>query len=195
MTDPAGNRRGRETRRRILAVAEERFAERGIELTLDEVARAAATTRMTVHRHTGGREALVTHLVLRATGRLAESLRAVLDADAPFGDRLVGALLMTVSEIRSAPHLTGLFTAGDPTGAWPVLDPDDRVLAAIHAFFEPYLAAAAADGLLRHAPEPTLDWLLRQVLVFVLVPVAAPTDADVREQLEAFVLPAVLRAA
>lgn len=194
MNGPAGNQRGRDTRRRILAVAGERFEARGLDLTLDEVARAAGTTRMTVHRHTGGREALITHLVIVAISRLADDVRAIVEADRPFAERLVDAMAWIVAEVRGSPHLARLFTGSDLAGTWPALDPDERVLAATSSFFRPYLEQAAADGLLRADPAPTLDWLLRQILVFLLVPGAAPTDQEVRVQLRTFVMPAVLRA-
>ncbi|MCU1499429.1 MAG: regulatory protein TetR [Acidimicrobiales bacterium] len=195
MNEPAGNQRGRDTRRRILGVAAERFEARGLDLTLDEVARAAGTTRMTVHRHTGGREALITHLVLLAITQLADGVRTIVEDDRPFPERLVDAMAWIISEIRSSPHMAGLFTVGDLTGTWPTLDPDERVLEATSSFFRPYLDQAAADGLLRTDPEPTLDWLLRQVLLFLVVPASAPTDHQVRHELRTFVLPAVLRPA
>lgn len=188
----AGNRRGLATRRRILAAAEERFRDRGMELSIDEVARAAGTTRMTVHRHTGGREALITQLVLRESADLAARLEAVLDGPGPFAGRLEDALVETVAAIRGAPHLVSLFTAGNVAGTWPSVDPDDRVMAAVHAFFGRYLRAAAAEGLLRSEPGPTTDWLLRQVLVFLAVPASAPDLAAVAHQVRTFVLPAVL---
>ena len=104
---PAGtNRRGRATRERILQAAEALLAERGLDLTLDDVARAAGATRMTVHRHTGGREELLTQVVLRESARLAAALREVLDADRPLDERLVDALTLTVVSVRE-PRLAG----------------------------------------------------------------------------------------
>ena len=187
-----GNRRGRETRRRILEAATVCFQDQGMALTLDDVARAAGTTRMTVHRHTGGREALITHLVLRESARLADGLRAVLDADGPFGPRLVDALVLTIESIRAADHLQELFAGRTPTAAWPEVDPDDRVVGAIHGFFQPYFAEASDQGLLRAGPDETLNWVLNQVLLHLVLPITAPDIATVRAQLETFVLPAVL---
>lgn len=187
-----GNRRGRETNHRIWAVATRIFEERGLELTIDEVAREAATTRMTVHRHVGSREALITRLVLLASADLAEDLRAVLDRSGPLARRLADAIVLTVVDIRARPHLAGMFTT-DLSGAWPTVDPDDRVLGVVRQFFRPYLESAEVDGLLRAGAEEALSWLLNQTLLLLLVPSIAPTDEDVRHQVEAFVLPAVLR--
>lgn len=187
-----GNRRGRETNRRILAAAARLFEQRGLDLTIDEVAREAATTRTTVHRHMGGREALITRLVLRASAELADDLRSLLDGPGPFDRRLADALVHTVIDIRSRPHLAGLFTT-DLNGAWPTVDPDDRVVGVIRQFFRPYLAEAADDGLLRADAEEVLSWLLNQTLLLLLVPAVARSEADLRRQIESFVLPAVLR--
>lgn len=191
---PAGNRRGRDTRRRILAAATARFEADGIHLTLDDVARDARTTRMTVHRHTGGREALLTHLVLRASVGVADDIAVILDTDRPLPDRLEDAVVATVGRIRAAPHLLGLFTGGDLTGTWPSLDPDARVLGAVHAFFLPYFEGAAAAGLLRAGAAESVDWVLRQVLLLLVLPEAAPDAAAVRHQVRTFVLPAILAA-
>ena len=189
---PAGNRRGRDTRRRILEVAAARFEVDGIDLTLDDVARDARTTRMTVHRHTGGREALLTHLVLRASVAVADDIARILDTDLPLADRLTDALVGTVARIRAAPHLLGLFTGGDLTGTWPSLDPDARVLGAVHAFFLPYLREAEVAGELRAGTEESVDWMLRQVLLLLVLPDAAPDEAAVRHQIRTFVVPALL---
>lgn len=188
----AGNRRGRETRRRILEAATVCFQDRGMKLTLDDVAQAAGTTRMTVHRHTGGREPLITHLVLRESAQLADDLRTVLDADVPFAQRLVDALVLAVETIRGADHLQDLFAGRMSTSTWPDTDPDDLVIAAIHAFFFPYIADAADQGLLRVGPEESLLWILNQVLMFMVLPVTAPDAESVRSSLEMFVMPAIL---
>lgn len=193
-TAPAAkNKRGRETRARILAAADLCFEKHGLGLTLDEVASAAGTTRMTVHRHTGGREQLVTHVVLRASARLAEGLRVVLDGPDPFEIRVVDALVLTVTTIRATPSLVQLFTAGDPSAPWPEIDPEDRVLATVHDFFGPYVRAACAAGALRPDvdSEAAISWLLAQVLLVLMVPSVGPDEAALRDLFTRFVLPAI----
>lgn len=187
-----GNRRGRDTNQRIWSVATRLFEQRGLDLTIDELAREAATTRMTVHRHVGSREALITRLVLRASAELAEDLRAVLDRPGPLDGRLADAIVHTVVGIRARPHLAGMFTT-DLSGAWPTVDPDDRVVGVVRQFFRPYLERAASDSLLGADSEEVLSWLLNQTLLLLLVPSIAPTEHDVRHQVVGFVLPAVLR--
>lgn len=132
--------------------------------------------------------------MLRESAQLADGLRAVLDGDGPFGPRLVDALVLTVETIRAADHLQDLFTGQTSTAAWPEVDPDDRVVGAIHGFFQPYFADAADRGLLRADPDETLNWVLYQALLFLVMPITAPDADAVRSMLETFVLPAVLAA-
>lgn len=188
-----GNRRGRDTRRRILAAAEMVFEERGLSLTLDEVARASTTTRMTVHRHTGGREALITHLVLRASAALGDDLRTILDAEGPIERRLADALVHAVVAIRAEPHLASLFTGTDLSGTWPTLDPDHRVVDAIERFFGPYLEPEQTDGRLRADPDTSLAWMLHLLLSLLVIPQNAPDPGDVRRWVDGFVIPSLFR--
>ena len=186
-----GNQRGRETRRRILEAGDRCFAEYGLALTLEQVAAEAGTTRMTVHRHMGGREQLVTHLVLRASARLGDELRAVLDRPGHLDRRLVDALVLTVTSIRATPALAALFGTADPATPWLELDPDNRVLGTVHAFFVPYLQRAGVEGRLRVEPAEAVAWLLSEVLTLLVIPALAPDEPSVRQRISRFAIPAV----
>src|SRR6478609_2901986 len=87
------NRRGRATQERIRAAALQVLAERGLDLTVEDVAEAAGTTRMTVYRHVGSRADLLMDLVVEATDRFAERLAEIFDNDAPFPQRLEDAFV------------------------------------------------------------------------------------------------------
>lgn len=193
---PAGNQRGRDTRARILAAGDLCFERSGLAVTIDEVAEAAGASRMTVHRHTGGRGPMVTHLVLRASNRLARSLEGVLGGDGPLEERLVAAMVLTVTTVRATPALAQLFTGGDVTAPWPAIDPDDSVLATVHDFYRPYLEELEAAGRLR----PDVDaaeavaWLLAQALLVLVVPELAPDEAALERFFGHLALPAVARA-
>lgn len=192
-----GNQRGRATRDRILAAGDRCFEEHGLNLTLEQVAEAAGTTRMTVHRHTGGREQLITHLVLRASNRLAAELRTILDGPEPAGDRLTAALVHTVGAIRATPALARLFRGADVTGPWAELDPDERVLGTIRQFYRPYLVAIGDEGGLRVdvTADEAVVWLLSQVLLVLVVPSVAERPDDVVRFFSHLAVPAVLRPA
>lgn len=192
---PAGNQRGRATRARILAAGDLCFERRGLSVTIEEVAEAAGTTRMTVHRHTGGRNALVTQLVLRASARLANTLTEVLGSDAPLEDRLVDAMALTVTTVRGTPALSQLFTGGDVSEPWPALDPDERVLGTVRDFYRPYLEELESAGRLRDGvdSQEAVAWLLAQALLVLVVPALAPDEAALRHFFRHLALPAVLR--
>lgn len=191
----AGNLRGRETRQRILDAAERCFAERGIALTLEDVGREAGTTRMTVHRHTGGRERLLRHLVLRASTRLGEEVTAIFATDAPFADRLTDGLTATISVVRANPTLAALLTDATLVERWGPIDPDDEVIDVIYRFTRAFLAEADAGGLLRVPLEDAVWWLLAQIRLVLLAPWVVQDGADaLRAWFGGLVVPAILRA-
>lgn len=192
---PAGNQRGRATRDRILAAGDLCFERSGLAVTIDEVAEAAGTSRMTVHRHTGGRGPLVTRLVLRASARLAGTLTAVLDGDGPVEVRLVEAMVRTVITVRGTPALAQLFAGGDVSAPWPAIDPDESVLATVRDFYRPYLTELEEAGRLREGIDAAeaVAWLLAQALLVLVVPSLAPEEDDLRRFFGHLALPAILR--
>lgn len=193
----ATNVRGRATRQRLLDAAEQVLASRGTDVTMEEVADAAGITRSTVYRHVASRDELITEVVLRSSRRAADRLVSVIDGPGPFADRLADAMVTAIGIIRDTPHLRAVVTAGDTGSRWPGIDPDDRFLDAVFAFFRPRLAAAVADEgvVLRSDVDDTLDWLLRQALLPLLVSSRRGTDDDaLRHDIATFVLPGALAA-
>ncbi|MBX3313026.1 MAG: TetR/AcrR family transcriptional regulator [Actinobacteria bacterium] len=185
-----GNRRGAATRRRILDAADACFERDGLDLTLDQVAREAGTTRMTVHRHTGGREALVRQVTLRAFGGVVAEVAVVLDGDGPFAERLPAAMAEAVRRIRSTPHLLALLAPSNTSGWWDV-DPDERVLGDVRTFVRPYFDQAAARGELREDAARSVEWVMHQLLLYLALPHVAD-DALVADELRRFVGPALV---
>jgi AcrR family transcriptional regulator len=191
---PHTNRRGRETDDRIRAAARQVLAERGLDLTIEDVADAVGMSRMTVHRHVGTRQALLMELVVEATDRFAERLEAIFDADAPFADRLVEAFVYVVTTARSAPDQSAMALAiADPATGWGTIDPEGRIMAEVLEFLRPRLLAGSREAPFRSGVDETLAWLLRQAQLYLLIPAAGDGDvAALRREVRAFVLPAVL---
>jgi AcrR family transcriptional regulator len=185
--------RGSETRRRIFDAAAGLLTQRGYDFTLEDVATAAGTTRMTVYRHVGTREEMLTSLVLRASNDLVGDLRAALDADAPFAERIEESVLLIVQAVRSAPYLTAVTTSANPSEAWPRVDPEGRFVGAVFEFFRPYFEAATGEVRFRAGVDESLDWLLRQVLSLLTVDSRgdAPLD-EVRRLVRTFVVPSIV---
>lgn len=191
----ATNRRGRATRQRILDAGEQILAERGADLTMEEVAAAAGVTRTTVYRHVANHDDLLAAVVLRSSGRLAEQLAAVLDGPGPFAERLTTGIVLTVGLVRDTPHLRAVVALPDAGRRWPVIDRTNAFLDAVWQFFRPrFERAVAVEGVvLRTDVDRTIDWVLRQALLLMLVPsVHGDDDAAVRADVETFVLPAIL---
>lgn len=169
------------------------LAQRGLDLTIDDVARAADTTRMTVYRHFGTREALLTTILVEdARDRLAE-LRPILEADAPFATRLGDAIVNVIATVKASPHLRAIVAHSNPGEVWPQVDPDGRFVALIWDTLVPYLEAARSEVVLRADVDRTLDWLLRQTLGLLLVEGRDGSGTDaIRADVETFVIPSIL---
>lgn len=185
--------RGRQTRERIFDVAAGLLAQRGYDFTLEDVAEAAGTTRMTVYRHVGSRNDLLTTLLLRASNDLARELRVVLERDASFEERIVDSVVLMVASVRSAPYLTAVTAAANPSTAWPQIDPEGRFVEAVFQFFRPYFDAAEGEVRFRAPVDESLDWLMRQVLSMLTIDARGETDLDeVRRLVRTFVVPSIL---
>lgn len=190
----ASNRRGRATHQRLLDATDALLAQRGLDVTVEEVAAAAGVARPTVYRHFGDREGLITAAVLRTSGRLAAQLRGILDDGRPFSTRLADAVVLTVEVARSHPSIGAVLTASNPASRWPDVDPEGRFIGAVQDFLRPWLELAVDDGVvLRADVATTLDWLLRQTLLLMLVPSAIGMPAEaIRRDVEVFVVPSLI---
>lgn len=73
----------RRNRARVLAAAQEAFAEEGPAVPLDEIARRAGVGAGTVYRHFPSKESLFEAVVLHGLERLAEEAQSLLDAADP----------------------------------------------------------------------------------------------------------------
>jgi AcrR family transcriptional regulator len=72
----------RRNRERVLAVARAEFAEHGVELPMEELARRAGVGVGTVYRHFPSKEALLDALLVDHFAAIAANARAALDGDA-----------------------------------------------------------------------------------------------------------------
>jgi len=181
----ATNRRGRETRERLLEVTMAVLESRGLEFTVDDVAAAAGVARPTVHRHFATRDELVATAVLRRSNALAAQLTGLLSSEAPFEERITESIVTMVAALSRARYVLSI--DGDAGVAGPVLG-------TVNTFFRPWLVEAETEGVrFRHSIDQTLEWLLRQTLLLVRVPGSEGTgDEAVRREVHRFVLPAIL---
>lgn len=190
------NRRGRATRDRIIDAARTAVAKHGLDVTLQQIAEAASTSRQTIYRHFESREQLLTTLVLHESAQMAERLTQLLGDDwRPYTDRLVDAIVYVVTTVRRAPHLDAIVRDSSPATNWPTIDVDNRFLEATTNFLLPYFEAAEAQGVaMRADPRHTLDWVLRVTLMLMTIdPGFGDDEAALRHEVETFVVPSVLR--
>lgn len=190
----ATNVRGRETTARILDAARDAMAERGVEVSLQEIADLAGTSRMTIYRHFETREQLLTTLVLRESSRLAERMTELLSDDwRPFPERLADTIVYVVTTVKSSPLLNTIVSATSAAVTWPQIDVDNRLVEATKRFLLPHFERAASQGVrFRSSPDHALDWTLRVTLLLMTVePGVGGEQAALRNEVETFVLPSV----
>jgi AcrR family transcriptional regulator len=83
MSKPTLRADARRNRARVLAAAQEAFADKGPGVPLDEIARRAGVGAGTVYRHFPSKESLFEAVVLDGVERLSEQARERLDAPDP----------------------------------------------------------------------------------------------------------------
>lgn len=203
------NRRGQATAERIRAAALDALAQDGLDLTIDDVARRAGTTRMTVYRHVGTREDLLVTLVLELADEFSVRLEQILDGAEPFPRRVADTFVFVVMAARRSPNIRAvLLAASDPEHRWSAIDTGGLVMTDVLEFLRPRIEAGAAEVPLRADVDESLNWLLRQLQLYLLAPPDPPAgsrvraaspghrteaaaEAQVRHEVETFVLPAL----
>ncbi|MFC5825071.1 TetR/AcrR family transcriptional regulator [Nonomuraea insulae] len=135
----------RRKREAILVAAVEVFAERGIEIALDEVARRAGVGIATLYRHFPTREALITGAYLREIELLCDGVDDLLAA-MPADEALVAWMQRFVGYVAGKPGmalaLKSIVTTTDTAG---LRESHDHVYAALGRLIE----AGRRDGLIR----------------------------------------------
>jgi AcrR family transcriptional regulator len=133
----------RRKREAILAAAVDVFAERGVEIPLDEVARRAEVGIATLYRHFPTREALITGAYLHEVGRLCDGVDAML-AEEPADRALIAWMRNFIGYVIGKPGmalaLKAIVMNTDAAGATAV---HDQVYAALQRFLD----AGRRDGI------------------------------------------------
>lgn len=181
-----------DTRERILAAASVCFTRDGLHVTtMEDIAREAGITRMTLYRHVASRDELILTLVLHDWQELAAGLRAVLDAETEARARVVEGTVYVTAQIAGRPYLLELLRSGG-FGKWIATAEDDLLVDTFGAVITPYLEMHASE--LRASVVDSMEWLLRQVLLLLTArPNRGLTPAEIRHQTETFIAPSVLR--
>src|SRR5688572_16314571 len=97
------------TTARVLDAAYEQFSLVGIQRTsMEDVARRAGVSRVTVYRHVANKEALVEQVLRREFQRHVGHYLAAVQAAGTAADRVVEGYLSAITAIRRNPLLSGL---------------------------------------------------------------------------------------
>lgn len=197
----AGRRRGRpvgggntpeQSRHLLLEAAEAQFAERGLDVTMAEVARQAGVTRAMLYRHFGGRDDLVVGVAVTVMDRyVAQVVRDLM----PTGDaaNLITESLVFVTTVVSRDPLLVLLSAAGEHGLASLLANSPVLSAKVAGLYE-QLFVLYRDQL-RPGLEPgDVGRYILGVSLSLLMDVVPGSDdpETVRRYVRTFVLPAVV---
>ncbi|TXK43988.1 TetR/AcrR family transcriptional regulator [Nonomuraea sp. C10] len=124
-----------ETRARILDAAYEQFSRMGIRRsTMEDVARRAKVSRITVYRRFATKDALVEHVVRREFRRYFDQFLIDIEQAGTAADRVVLGFVSSLRTIRDNPLIGGLIAA-EPDLLIPSMITDGgRTLATVRRF-------------------------------------------------------------
>lgn len=188
------SRRTDATRRRIIASARELTADRGLDVSMTEVAEHAGVTRMTLYRHFGPRRELLLELLAEDIGGIAERCGHILgDRSVSIEERALRGMVEATAGFRAAPLIAGVL-GGSSYGDLTSLDPGKKLQAVLDATVAPFLAEAEAAGLLRGTPERAIEWLARQLVACLYFPPGTHVDRHaISDEVATYFVPSLLR--
>lgn len=185
-----------DTRTAVLDAALERFEAAGLfRTTVDDVARAAGVSRVTVYRHFGDRDALVEAVLLREEERFFQELEEAIADAGGIEEKLAEGFACALLQIRSHVALQRLLET-DPELILPHLTVRaEPVLVAARSFVARLLETAREAGELPALDvEVAAELLCRQVLSLLLTPASAvplETADDARRFARRYLFPAL----
>jgi AcrR family transcriptional regulator len=155
---------------RILAAALAHFEDFGIRrTTIEDIARRAGVSRVTIYRRFPGKERLVEAVILLEARRFFEELEAAVAAIDSVEDRIVEAFVHTLAAAREQRLLNRLLRT-EPETLLPHLTTDGgRVIAAGTAFLAAQMRRAGS-GVPKREVETVAEVVARLVLSYLLTP-------------------------
>lgn len=124
-----------EARTRILDAARDQFSRMGIQRsTMEDVARRAGVSRITVYRRFANKDVLVEHVVRREFRRYFDQFLIDIEQAATVADRVVLGFVSSLRAIRRNPLIGGLMSAEPTLVVSSMVSDDGRTLATVRAF-------------------------------------------------------------
>ena len=195
---PSGNApsplaRREETRARILHVARECFRANGVpKTTMEDIARAAGTSRQVLYRFFSGRGEVVEAAIVERIRELAAGLAGPLGDYSTFSEAMVEVSVATIEAARHDVELQGLFVNTSGIRLHHILSgPYPPVAELVVEFWRPWFERARRSGELRCdvSDAELVEWIRGVYLMLIL-----RDDVDVereREILRRFLLPSL----
>ncbi|MFI2779883.1 TetR/AcrR family transcriptional regulator [Streptomyces sp. ALB3] len=171
----------------ILDAAREQFMTFGLRRsTVDDVAKRAKVSRVTVYRRIGNKDSLVSACLLREYRRFVVDVDAAVAALPTMEDRLVAGFVAVLQHIREHPLVGGLLRL-EPEIMLPFLTLESGpAFLAMRGYLADRLRhAQRAEGRPETDPTPVAELMVRITVSFLLNPVSC-FELDDDEQVRAF---------
>jgi AcrR family transcriptional regulator len=181
---------------RLLDAAEECFAQYGLaKTTMEDVARAAGSSRATVYRYFKNRDELLMGVVEREALSAADEIRSKIEGISNLGEYIVEGIVQALQVIPKRPTLSMLFLAESVGPASRVLLTSERMTNVGLGIILPVIEPAGAKGLLRENVDLAMmiEWIFRIIASYLSVPSPRVQNKDdMRELLRKMLLPSLL---
>ncbi|AIG75425.1 Hypothetical protein AJAP_12720 [Amycolatopsis japonica] len=176
-----------ETRTRILDAAYTQFSKTGIQRsTMEDVARRAGVSRITVYRRFPGKDVLVEQVVRREFRRYFDRFLADIEQADTVAERVVLGFVSSLRAIRGNPLIGGLLDVEPDLLMASMIGDGGRTLATVRAFVAGQLKQEQAAGNVSRKLDVDLaaELMVRVSTSFLLIP-SQVVDVDDDEQLAA----------
>ncbi|AXB41332.1 TetR/AcrR family transcriptional regulator [Amycolatopsis albispora] len=184
-----------ETRARILDAAYAQFARTGIQRsTMEDVARRAGVSRITVYRRFAGKDVLVEHVVRREFRRYFDRFLADIERAETVADRVVLGFVSSLRAIRGNPLIGGLIDVEPDLLVASMISDGGRTLAVVRQFVAGQLRREQHAGTVPADLDVELaaELMVRVSASFLVIPshvVDISDDAQLAEVARTFLVP------
>lgn len=176
-----------EIRVRVLDAAYEQFCRMGVQRsTMEDVAKRAGLSRITVYRRFATKDTLVEHVVRREYRRYFDRFLAEIKQAGTVADRVVLGFVSSLRAIRGNPLIGGLIAAEPGLLASSMITDDGRTLATVREFVAGQLRREQHAGNVRAELDADVvaELMVRVSASFLAIP-SLVVDLDDEEQLAA----------
>lgn len=161
------------TRTRLLDAAYEQFCRMGIQRSsMEDVAKRADLSRITVYRRFATKDVLVEQVILREFRRYFDQFLSDIKTAETAADRVVLGFVSSLRAFRGNPLIGGLMAAEPTLLAGSMIGDDGRMLAAVRQFVSGQLRSEQAGGMVSQQLDTDLvaEMMVRIAASFLAIP-------------------------